>query len=523
MTIKEFTEHHIYVETDDRTGNHLDGVYLKSRRQWRLPFNLGALRDLHLAGYDVKAIGENMATIYRTINSMKSRPFKHEIGGRLREYQQQDLNFLLNQKYAGVFNEQRTGKTPMACRLLQHINKKAIIICPASLILNWRDELKEWTHLAPIAYIGTKTQRYKLAKKFEDTERAVLIMSVGTLRNDINMMIGLGAHTVVVDEAHFLRNRKSKQTEAVYSLGRTVERRYALTGTPATKHPSDVFGILHFLDHEKWNSYWQFAERYFTVSTSFYNPNAKELKGFKSELRKKEYEELLNVISVQRKRKDVMQWLPPKQYQTIKLKMEKEQKKAYDDMRTMFESEELGIDASTVLSQMLRLRQITSAPEVFGATGAKAKFLHEYIDNNPGQQTLVFSNFSAGLRAISSSFKSSALITGRESKEERREATRDFQNGKIQILFCNIIAAGTGLTLDRADAVIFLDRHYNPSENEQSEDRIVATTEGSNLNALVIDLVCEGTIDEKVLEIVKEKKSVTEVANNYKNLKEWLG
>ena len=110
MTIKEFTEHHIYVETDDRTGNHLDGVYLKSRRQWRLPFNLGALRDLHTLGYDVQAIGENLATIYRTINNMKSRPFRYEIDGRLREYQQQDLNFLLKQTYAGIFNEQRTGE-----------------------------------------------------------------------------------------------------------------------------------------------------------------------------------------------------------------------------------------------------------------------------------------------------------------------------------------------------------------------------------------------------------------------------
>ena len=411
----------------------------------------------------------------------------------------------------------------MTCRLLQHINKRAIIICPASLILNWRDELSNWSHLVPIAYVGTKAQRYKLASQFENAERSVLIMSVGTLRNDIDMVRNLGAHTVIVDESHFLRNRKSKQTEAIHSLGRTAERRYALTGTPATKHPSDVFGILHFLDPDKWNSYWQFVERYFITTTSPFNPHGKDLKGFKSELRKKEYEELLNVISVQRKRKDVMQWLPPKQYQTIRLKMEKEQKKAYDDMRTMFESEDLGLDASTVLSQMLRLRQITSAPEVFGATGAKAKFLREYIDNNPGQQTVVFSNFSSGLREIAKEFENCSLITGDDSKEERRKAVRDFQNGAVQILFCNIIAAGTGLTLDRASTVIFLDRHYNPSDNEQAEDRIVATTKESNLNALVIDLVCEGTIDEKVLEVVKQKKSVTEVANNYKNLKEWLG
>jgi SNF2 family DNA or RNA helicase len=111
------------------------------------------------------------------------------------------------------------------------------------------------------------------------------------------------------------------------------------------------------------------------------------------------------------------------------------------------------------------------------------------------------------------------LIIGETSKERTGKIVDDFQNGKY-IILANIQAAGVGLTLDKASTVIFLDRAYTPSENAQAEDRIVPTTESSNQDCMIIDVVCQDSIDEKIHDILSKKKSVIEVVNNYKSIKE---
>lgn len=520
--IKEVTEKHIFLQVPNLTGSRIDGVFVKSKGTWRIPHNLGALRDLHKLGYDVLELGKKLSDEYKQVLDLKVERSLKDVGTKLRMYQQQDVNFLVNMPYAGVFNEQRTGKTPTMCRVMERIGEKTVVICPASLVLNWRDEITKWTDLVPIVAMGTKAKREKAYAEFAESVN-VLIIGKETARNDIGNLLMLDVHVLVVDEAHFMRNYDSKQSKAIIELSRKSKRKYALTGTPATSSPADVFGILKFLDSTKWSSYWQFVERYFNITESHWGGGAKNIGGFKSVARKTEYEELLNIVSVQRKRKDIMQWLPAKQYQTVNVTMSKEQKSAYDEMRTTFEVEEIGLDAPTVITQMLRLRQITSVPSVLGLpNGAKFDFILEYLADNPDEHVLIFSNFSSGLRKLKPYLKKVGIITGEESKDLRHNYISQFQNGQLQVLLCNIEAAGTGLTLDRASTVIFLDRHFNPTQNEQAEDRIVATQEGRNLSSLIIDLVCEGTIDEKILEMVKQKKNITSVANNYRNVREWL-
>ena len=114
--IKEITDKHIFIQTTTDIGKRLDAVYLKSRDAWRLPLNLGALRDLYLQGYDVEQLGKKLANDYKRLIAKKHEaPQLHEW---LRPYQVQDLNFLLATPFAGVFNEQRTGKTPTICEVL---------------------------------------------------------------------------------------------------------------------------------------------------------------------------------------------------------------------------------------------------------------------------------------------------------------------------------------------------------------------------------------------------------------------
>jgi SNF2 family DNA or RNA helicase len=251
----------------------------------------------------------------------------------------------------------------------------------------------------------------------------------------------------------------------------------------------------------------------------------REVNGYK---REEELKEILDLISVQRKRSEVMQWVPAKQYQTIEVEMGDKQRKAYDDMLNLFsvtEGDVIKADASGVLAQLTRLRQICLSPSLLDikASSAKESFLLEWLEDNPNEQVIIFSNFSSYLKKLGDKIpreKRIGLIIGEIGKEERQHIVNNFQEGKTNIILANIEAAGVGLTLDAASVVIFLDRHYSPVYNQQAEDRIVPTTENSNQNCTIIDVVCKDSIDQKIHDLLSKKKSVIEVINNYKNIRE---
>ena len=407
-------------------------------------------------------------------------------------------------------------KTPSTIQVLQSIKKTALVIVPASLLLNWEEEIRNWSDLDTIVVNTTPKKRLEIYKDFQE---GVLIISKDTAKRDLQHILELNYDVVVLDEAHYLRNYKTMQSQAIYKIGKRAEHRYALTGTPATNKPSDVYGILKFLYPNRFSSYWHFVERYFKVSDGFFG---KLIGDFQSNLRKREFYEIVELVSIQRKRKDVMKWLPPKQYQEIKLEMGTKQRKAYDQMENTFMVEDSALDAPTVLAQLTRLRQLTLSPKSVevNAPSVKEEFVKEWIENNPREGVLIFSNFSTYLRTLQKDVKGSVIITGTNTPEEKQQAVKDFQSGKSNVLFGNIKAAGVGLTLDRAGTVIFLDRAYEPTLNHQAEDRLVATTQESNQSALIIDLICKDSVDEKIQYALKNKISITQIVNDYKAAKE---
>jgi SNF2 family DNA or RNA helicase len=223
-----------------------------------------------------------------------------------------------------------------------------------------------------------------------------------------------------------------------------------------------------------------------------------------------------------------MQWIPPKQYQTIEVEMDAKQRKAYNSMLNTFTIEEDGeikADAPSVLAQLTRLRQICLHPGLLDidSPSAKENFILEWLEDNPNEQVIIFSNFSSYLKHLHKKIGGDCqLIIGETSKDLRQNIVDMFQTGGVKVILANIQAAGVGLTLDAASTVIFLDRAYTPTDNAQAEDRIVPTTENSNQRCTIIDVVCKDSIDEKINDILKKKKSVIEVVNNYKNIKELM-
>lgn len=433
------------------------------------------------------------------------------------------MEYLKNIPNAGIFNEPRTGKTPTSILLMKEMNFQSIlVVCPASLIWNWAKELEKWYPEMNVFVVnGIPKKREKIINEFihpEFLHKRVLIISKDTWKS-IYQFFSFPVDAVFIDEAHFLRNQKTAQSKAIQAI--QAEHKYALTGTPTVKAGHDIFGILHFLYPKKFPSYWQFLERYFVITEDFWGH--KEIGGVKAG-RKQELQELIGFVSVQRKREEVMKWLPEKQYITHYAQMDSKQSKLYsqmvEDMLIQEEDENPPVvDVANVLSQLMRLRQLCLDPRLLGfnVVGAKTKALLEWLDDNR-EPVVIMTMFSSYFDLVQPDIEKLGLkvgrIEGKMSNKEKDQAATDFQHGKLDVLLCNIISAGVGFTLDKAKVILFMDKAWNPSDNEQAEDRITPTTEDKNHAHEVISFVVPESVDERINEILEHKQSMTEVVNH---------
>lgn len=503
----------------------LNGHYTK--KGWRFPKNVHVYRELYkyfpqLGGND-EFIKDGQHQRRKTDFWLSQKETTEIIDPALRPYQNQDAAYLTERGSCLVLNEPRTGKTPTMIKTIVALGlTRNIIICPSSLVYNWAREFEKWNpEVKTYPVSGTAKQRGKIYDDFthmSGIHLAVLIVSKDTWKVDSQKLpIGnFKFHTAVVDEAHFLRNYKSTQSKAVFSLNAQIK--YALTGTPAVKHGVDVYGLLHFISPKSFPSYWQFAERYWKVEDGHWAKTIGKPKGD----REQELKTFMAINSVQRKRADVMQWLPKAELQNLYVKMEGKQLKLYDQMFDVFmasdEESEQEVDAMNKLSQLLRLRQLCLDPRLLGfdVVGAKTTALMEYAENTQ-EPFIVMTTFSSYFKIIKPDLeklgKRVGIIDGSISKKAKMDTAEAFQRGELDILLCNIIASGTGFTLDRAETILFLDKDFNPANNEQAQDRIVPTTEEKYHPINIISLVCGGSVDERVNEILDNKEDLTKLIN----------
>jgi SNF2 family DNA or RNA helicase len=483
---------------------------VKVKAGYRLPLNIWCLREVWKSfpdiRKDVEKIANSSAKDVEYLLGIKNIASHVEPHDNLRKYQAEDSFYLKHVEKAGVFNEQRTGKTPTIIQTIKSLSpKKVLIVTPASLVYNWQREFEKW-------FPETQTHVVK-DNKATTYYGGIVIISKDRLKSSMHWQ-SQQYDMAIVDEAHFLRNYKTAQSKAVFKI--QADRKYALTGTPTVKHPADIFGILHFLYPIKFPSYWQFAERYFEVNENYMGHNEV---GKPKKNRIEELQQMIGIISVQRKRKEVMNWLPDKERTTFYCQMDKKQKKAYDDMLKYFMVEHTDVDASSVLTQLIRLRQICTEPNLLGigVEGAKTKSLIDYLKESPNEPFVIMSMFTSYLKLLQIKLEKEGfkvgMIHGEMTNKQKSQSAQNFQNGQVDILLCNIISAGTGFTLDRAETIIFMDKAWNPAENEQAEDRITPTTKEKVHKHHIISFVAQNTVDEKINDILEQKKSLTDIVN----------
>lgn len=442
----------------------------------------------------------------------------------LRPYQRDAVERIKTEKILGIFSEQRTGKTPIACVSLLELGLDTVlIICPKSMVHTWKYEYEMWTNkpaqvLAKTTLVGTLWEHGALIVNYEKLR--------GTTKKGQPLVAELikskRVQAIVLDEAHRINNRKKLTAVAMNKLRNRVAVRLALTGTPAGNKPWDVWNILHWLRPDVWSSYWDFVDQYFFKERLYIsgrevssNPIAFRT-GYDIAMARE-----LAKYSVQHKRMDIMPWIREADVMEVNLECVPAQRKAIDALAEFFEYKH--IITKNILENLIRIRQVCASPKILDLPGRSPKidWLLDYIDDYPEKSIICFSHSRKFIELIyntlmETGYKNVNVITGSIKPEQRYTSITNFQNGSCKILLNQTQATKEGLTLDNADVTIFLDTYPPLVDYEQAKDRMVAVTEDRVKPKEIIHLMMKDTYDTELFNLVQHNIGEADVINNYK-------
>jgi len=506
-------------------------IFFESNNSWSFCLNafksennkIYYLLDNEINRKKIKEINENIIIVNKFFDSKNEKK-------KLRDYQKEDVEKLSKLKSVAIFSEMRTGKTPIALSIFKKWKKKKmLIIVPGILQNHWQISVEEWLEEPAylISDLNPKLRFFFYKKIFLEKKNLIIIVSKDIFKIDSNnelfkKQIKTNKDIcVIIDEAHFLRNHLSQQSKSIYKL-KNIEYKIALTGTPIVNNHTDIFGILKFINKKKYSSYWKFVKEYFEINEIKFLKEKKnykfiQIKDFKNEEKKNELKKELKEFSVNRKQKDVLSWIPPIIYEKKYLLMEKKQEKKYEKIKKIWK------DKYQTLKLLTKLKTLTLYPPLLKVKelGIKIKFIVDFIEEEKNNNSLIIFSTRSNtfLEPLSEILKNKNIlidkIFGKITRKQKEENIKKFQEGKIKILLCNIKSSGFGINLSKAETIIFADRSYSPSDNEQAEARFLPVNEKESKKILlIIDLICKNTIDEKIITLLEKKKNITKIINN---------
>jgi SNF2 family DNA or RNA helicase len=402
----------------------------------------------------------------------------------------------------------------------RHLNR-VVIVCPSSALYPWGEEFVRWSGLPAIVVDGTKQKKLNL---IESWNTGGLIISYGTVKSGngafISSLRNKNPEGIILDEAHRIKDRTTQNAETAFALSEFIPNRLALTGTPAPNKPHEVWSILHFLYPNDFRSYWKFIEEYFYthLQSNAQGRKFKDIGGIKPS-KQRQLQEILAKCSTQRKRKDIMKWLPEKEPPVkINLPPTHEQEKYLKELQDYFETEH--IVTQGVLDRLTRYRQICLHPALLGLKGKspKLEWITEYLSDYPDRPTVIFSKFTSFLHLLEKELTNInfSLIVGDTPIKTRANYVTEFQSGLVNLLLINIDAGKESLTLDKAETIIFTDKYPPIGDIEQAEDRFVATAEEkANIPKAIYELIIKGTYDEQLYELLERRAAAVDAINNF--------
>ncbi len=448
----------------------------------------------------------------------KTTPVPSEVKADLREYQKEGVTWLerLRTMFLGgvLADDMGLGKTLQAIVALSQLQKKklgtALIVCPTSLLYNWKEEFHKFSPKLKVMVIdGIPTNRKRLIKELKKYD--AVITSYTLLQKDIELYKETLFSYVILDEAQHIKNRGTRNAKSVKMV--RAHHKLILSGTPIENSLDELWSLFDFLMPGFLSTYERFVEKYVRVA---------------GEEQAKNLEYLRNKISpfiLRRMKEDVLKDLPPVSELIYHCQLSEVQQELYKSYAESARNELVklverdGFDRVQihVLATLTRLKQICCHPAIFAKEtaevndSAKYEMLLELLQTliEGGHKTVIFSQYTGMLKIMRADLEQKGIrfsyLDG--STKNRLEVVKQFnEDTSIKVFLVSLKAGGTGLNLVGADTVIHYDMWWNPAVENQATDRVHRMGQTKSVSSY--KLITLGTIEEKIDEMQKRKKGL---------------
>lgn len=397
---------------------------------------------------------------------------------------------------------------------------KTLIICPKTLILNWRKEILEGlAGIGPEDIVSILDSKQKVV-----WDKTFYIINYDVLGKWLEQFSEAQFDLLILDEAHYIKNSQARRTKQVFAVAESIPHVLALTGTPILNRAIEIWNLLHLLDPVNFGKKGGFVKRFTQIANPSVDPEEEERvdeagdASFRSFRDPEELGRILReTVMIRRTKQEVLKELPPKIREMIILPCDRASMEPYRQSEREFYKylAEKGMPISQFLCNMLdgrntgdnnllailsRVRQQAVQAKIEAA----AEWIGSFLES--GEKLIVFAHHRGPIHMLQERFGSVAVsFTGEDSLEDRAAAVNSFQNNpEVKLIIISIRAGGTGITLTAASNVAFLETDWSPGINEQAEDR--AHRIGQDAESVnIYYLVGEGTIDVPIYNLVREK------------------
>jgi SWI/SNF-related matrix-associated actin-dependent regulator of chromatin subfamily A-like protein 1 len=421
------------------------------------------------------------------------------LGGELRPFQRAGVAYALWSRRCFIADEQGLGKTVEALATLEADDAyPAVVVCPASLKLNWQREIEHWVPHRSVTVVSGTSGVHAPAD--------IVVLNYEIVHAHRARLALRRPKALVLDESHYVKNPRAKRTQAVRRLVGALAPdalRLALTGTPVMNHPEELIAQLRVLGRlEEFGSGARFARR-------FQGAGAEE----------RIHWHLRRTCFVRRLKVDVLPQLPAKRQVVVPvaLENEREYRLAEEDVVKWLREQplDLGELESRVaaalraerLAQLNALRRLAAR----GKLGPALAWIHDFLASD--EPLVVFAGHREVQDLLVERFPDALHILGRDSVEQREAAVQAFQEPDgPQLIVCATRVAGQGITLTRASNVAFLDLEWTPAMHDQAEDRLHRIGQQDAVTAWY--LLAAETIDETMIELIARKRGIVDAVTD---------
>jgi SNF2 family DNA or RNA helicase len=408
---------------------------------------------------------------------------------------------LANDKFI-LADDMGLGKTTAAViASLESNARKILIVCPASLKINWQREIENYTDRRILLVEGRRWGstfdfyiiNYDILKNFHTTDKS-------EDSDDYKLLVNEGFELAIVDEAHYISNNTAQRTRLLNDVLEQIPKVWLLTGTPMTSRPINYFNLLKIVESPLTLNWQSYVRRY--CAGYQFRVGQRKVWNTSGASNLDELRERTKSLVLRRMKTDILD-LPEKIVTPVYLEL---RNTFYDDeleefMRISKDNKE-NESITVTLNRLMKIRQLIAIEKV--------PYTCELIDKciDQGKKVIVFTNFTSSLDLLQEKYKKTCVtLDGRMSKERRQESVDKFQNNdKVKVFISNIIAGGVGITLTAAEIVIMNDLSFVPAHHSQAEDR--AYRYGQKNSVLVYYPIFENTIEKIVYNMLQKKKGI---------------